>query len=189
MRGGNFAISSSRGSIDSLPMSPSGTFSLKQLGDSPADVIERLDAERHAHAPHRAEQVDADGKGGTRAVLEYGVLEEQRLPAAGLLHHAVGDLAHLEVDRHRLPNANELAGTSSCSMNSARVSMVTQMPWRGRTSAPLGTTVNRGDAECQRSPLRRRRSRRRGMRRRKLFLDRESSRPNAGDRRTPCDAR
>jgi hypothetical protein len=38
------------------------------------------------------------------------MLEEQRRPAARHLHHAVGDLAQLAVDRHRMTYANELAG-------------------------------------------------------------------------------
>ena len=59
MRGGNFPTSSRRGSIDSLAMSPFGNFHLDELGDARADLVERLDAERHRHAPHRAEQVDA----------------------------------------------------------------------------------------------------------------------------------
>ena len=46
------------------------------------------------------------------------MLEQQRLAAAGLLHHAVGDLAQLEIDRHRLRDANELAGRVECAMNS-----------------------------------------------------------------------
>ena len=38
------------------------------------------------------------------------MLEQQRRPAAGLLHHAVGDLAQLEVRLHRLTDAHELTG-------------------------------------------------------------------------------
>ena len=38
------------------------------------------------------------------------MLEEQRLAAARLFHHPVGDLAQLEIERDRLRHANELAG-------------------------------------------------------------------------------
>ena len=87
-----------------------GHFHLEQLGDARADLVERLDAERHRHAPHRAEEVDRDGKRRPRAVHQHRMLEQQRLAAARLLHHAVGDLAQLEIHRHRLRDAHELAG-------------------------------------------------------------------------------
>jgi hypothetical protein len=38
------------------------------------------------------------------------MLEQQRFAATRLLHHPVGDLAHLEIDRHWLAYAYELAG-------------------------------------------------------------------------------
>ncbi len=37
------------------------------------------------------------------------MLEEERLPAARLLHDAISDLAELEVDVNRLADAHELA--------------------------------------------------------------------------------
>ena len=37
------------------------------------------------------------------------MLEQQRRPAAGLLHHAIGDLRHLELGAHRLANPHQLA--------------------------------------------------------------------------------
>ena len=88
---------------------PFGHLHLEQLGDARADVVERFDAERHRHAPHRAEEVDRDGKRRPRAVHEHRMLEQQRLAAARLFHHAVGDLAQLEIERHGMRNAHELA--------------------------------------------------------------------------------
>ncbi len=53
-------------------------------------VVERLDAERHAHAPLGAELVDEE-----RVLRALRLLEQERRPAG--LHHAVGDLRDLEV--------------------------------------------------------------------------------------------
>ena len=61
-------------------------------------VIEVVDAERHRHPPHRAEEVDRDRERASACrSSSIDVLEQQRLAAAGLLHHAVGDLAQLEI--------------------------------------------------------------------------------------------
>ena len=54
------------------------------------DVVERLDAERHAHAPLGAELVDEE-----RVLRALRVLEQERRPAG--LDDAVGDLGDLEV--------------------------------------------------------------------------------------------
>ncbi len=86
-----------------------GNLHLEQLGDSVADVVERLDAERHRHSSHRAEQVDRHGDRRPLAVHEHRLLEQQRFPAAGLLHDSIGDLAQLEIQRHRMRYAHQLA--------------------------------------------------------------------------------
>ena len=44
-----------------------------------------------------------------RAVVEQHVLEQERGPAAGALHAAVGDLGDLEPRAHRVGDAHELA--------------------------------------------------------------------------------
>jgi hypothetical protein len=89
---------------------PLGYLHLEQIGDSRTDVVERLDAERHAHPSHRSEEVDArrETPSASRPSTRGARIGEPS--TARLFHHAVGDLAHLEVDRHRLANANELAG-------------------------------------------------------------------------------
>ena len=56
-------------------------------------VVQVLDAEREAHAAHRAEEIDGHRIGAPPPVLEQHVLEQQRGPAAGALHAAIGDLA------------------------------------------------------------------------------------------------
>ena len=61
-----------------------------------------LDAEREAHPPHRAEEVDGDRLGAPAAVLEEDVLEEERGPAARALHAAIGDLRDLEARANRV---------------------------------------------------------------------------------------
>ena len=57
----------------------------------------------------------ATGYGERRAVVQHHVLEQQRLPAARLLHHAVGDLAQLEIRGDRLLDASTLTGGVECS--------------------------------------------------------------------------
>ena len=66
------------------------------------DVVEPLDAERHAHPPLGAELVDQQ-----RPVGALGVLEQQRRPAA--LHRPVDDLRDLEVGVDLGGDADELA--------------------------------------------------------------------------------
>src|SRR5262249_47749917 len=85
-----------------------GHLHLEQLGDARSDLVEPLDAERHAHAAHRAEEIDRDRKRRSRSVHQDRLLEQQRLAAVRLLHHPIGDLAQLEVHRHRLLDAYEL---------------------------------------------------------------------------------
>ena len=89
---------------------PLGDLHLEQLSDARANLVQPLDAERHAHTPHRTEEVDRDGNRGALAVHQHGLLEQQRFAAPRLLHHAVGDLAQLEIERHRVPHAHQLAG-------------------------------------------------------------------------------
>ena len=43
------------------------------------------------------------------AVVADDVLEEERLAAAGLFHHPVGDLAELEVRAHGVGDAREFS--------------------------------------------------------------------------------
>jgi len=73
-------------------------------------LIELRDTKGKRHAGHRSEQVDGDRVRRPRPVVQHDVLEQQRGAAAGHLHRAIGDLAHLETCRHGMPNANELAG-------------------------------------------------------------------------------
>jgi hypothetical protein len=87
-----------------------GHLEIHQLRDPRADLVQLANAEGECHAAHRAEQVDRHRKGGDGAVIEHGLLEEQRGPATRQLHCPVGDLAHLELRRNGLPNADELAG-------------------------------------------------------------------------------
>jgi hypothetical protein len=86
-----------------------GDLQVEQLRDAVAVVVELLHAERHRHARHRAEEIDRDRELGDRAVAEHRLLEQQCRAASGQLHHAVGDLAHLEMHAHRLRDALELA--------------------------------------------------------------------------------
>ena len=60
-------------------------------------VVERIDAERHAMRRIEPKRLMPTGNADARAVHQHGMLEQQRLAATGLLHHAVGDLAHLEI--------------------------------------------------------------------------------------------
>ncbi len=82
---------------------------LQQLGDAVADLVEPFDAERHRHPPHRPEEIDCHRERRAGAVEQRHVLEEERGSSARLLHGAVGDLAELEVHRHGLRDADELA--------------------------------------------------------------------------------
>ena len=66
------------------------------------DVVEPLDAERHAHALLRAELVDEQ-----RMLGALGVLEQKR--RAARLHDAIGDLGDLEVGVDLRRDASQLA--------------------------------------------------------------------------------
>ena len=93
-----------------LAEQPFGHLEVEQLRDARAVLVEVLHAERERHALHRAEQVDRHRiRASASRRRSTGMLEQQRLAAARLLHHAVGDLAELELDAHRLPDAHELA--------------------------------------------------------------------------------
>jgi hypothetical protein len=75
---------------------------LEQVAEPRRDVVEPLDAERHRHAPFRAELVDQQ-----RMPRALDVLEQQRGPAG--LHDAVVDLRDLEVGVDLGVDADELA--------------------------------------------------------------------------------
>ena len=126
MRGGNFPTSSRRGSIESLAMSPSGTFISSSSVMRAPIVVERLDAERHRHAPHGAEQIDRDGKCRARAV--------HRAPDARTAAPCRRPAASSRGRRSRTARGSSETGCemrtsspacSSCAMKSARVSMLT----------------------------------------------------------------
>ena len=108
-RGGNFAISSSRGSSANLPSSPSGTLR------SSSCVMRAPCSSRSATPSESAirfiepKRLIATGYGEREPSASTGCSNKQRLAAARLLHHAVGDLAELELDAHGLANARELA--------------------------------------------------------------------------------
>jgi hypothetical protein len=82
---------------------------LKQFRDAVPDLVQIIDAERHAHPAHRAKEVDPDREIGTASIEKQRVLEQKRRPPAGQLHGAIGNLTELEVDRDGLPDANKLA--------------------------------------------------------------------------------
>ena len=63
-----------------------------QLVDLPGEIVERLHAEREAHALVRAVDVAGD-----RDVVAGGPIEQQRRSAAGGLADAVGDGGDLEI--------------------------------------------------------------------------------------------
>jgi hypothetical protein len=72
------------------------------------DVIDRLRARAHGHAPVRAERVDGDGEGRHDAI--HGrFLDEECLAAAGFFHFTVGDLGDFQFGRDGLGNARQLA--------------------------------------------------------------------------------
>ena len=140
----------------SLAMIPSGTFISSSSVMRTPIVVERLDAERHAHAAHRAEEVDRRRETPSASVHQDRLLEEQRLAAARLLHHAIGDLAQLEIERDRLPNANELTGLLE--LRDEFGESVDAHDGGQTRSAPCVPRVDRGDAEGERTPTRRRRN-------------------------------
>ena len=69
---------------------PSRRLHVEDVAELRRRVVERLDAERQAHAPLGAELVDEE-----RVLRALRVLEEERRPAR--LDDAVGDLGDLEV--------------------------------------------------------------------------------------------
>ncbi len=58
----------------------------------------------------RAHRVDRDGEGGDDAV-HGGLLDQQRFPAAGLLHLAIGQFGDLQFRGDRRGDADQFAGT------------------------------------------------------------------------------
>jgi hypothetical protein len=72
-------------------------------------LVQPIDAKRERHPAHRAEQIDRNRPRTARAVGQHRVLEQQRRPATGLFHHAIGNLAQLEIDPHRRRNAAQFS--------------------------------------------------------------------------------
>ena len=75
---------------------------LDQRGNAVRMLSHILHAERHRHALPRAEDVDGDRQLADPAIVQDGFLEQQRLPAARHLHHAVGDFGDLQLYGERL---------------------------------------------------------------------------------------
>ena len=73
-----------------------------ELVDFRGEIVERLDAERQAHAFERSEHVAGD-----RHVEPGGLLEQQRRTAARHLARAVGDGGDLEIRADRLVDARQ----------------------------------------------------------------------------------
>jgi galactosylceramidase len=75
------------------------------------DFVHGIRAHAHGHALVRAQRVDGHGKRRDDAV-DGGLLEQQRLAAAGRFHFAVGDLGDFEFGGDGLGNAFEFARRS-----------------------------------------------------------------------------
>ena len=83
-------------------------FGLHQRAKLVRDFIHGFRAHAHGHALVRAERVDGHGKRRDDAI-DGGLLEQQRLAAAGQFHFAVGNLGDLEFGGDGLGNAFEFA--------------------------------------------------------------------------------
>jgi hypothetical protein len=96
---------------DSLATMPSGTLSLAAavMTTGAPGFRSCWIAERERHATHRPEQVDGHRVCRGGSIIEHRLLEEERRTTTRHLHRPISDFAHLELRRHRLPNADELA--------------------------------------------------------------------------------
>ena len=81
---------------------------LHQRAEFVRDFVHGFRAHAHGHALVRAERVDGHGKRRDDAV-DGGLLEQQRLAAAGRFHFAVGDLGDFQFGGDGLGNAFEFA--------------------------------------------------------------------------------
>ena len=188
MRGGNFPTSSSRGSIDSLPSSPSGTLISSSSVMRVADLVE-LTRRRATCAMRRIEpnRLIADGKRRPRAVHAGSTCSNSSaLPPPGcfITRSAISHSSRLT--RHRLRDAHELAGLRRAASMNSRESV--DGHGSTRDGSALGADVNRRDAERQRTPLDVGEAGARACARRAPPRS-ESSRPIAADTRTRCDVR
>ena len=85
-----------------------GRLGFHQRAKLAGDVRHGIGAHAHGHAPVRTQSVDGHGKGRNHAG-DGGLLEEQRLAAAGRFHLAVGEFGDFEFGGHGLGDAFQLA--------------------------------------------------------------------------------
>ena len=93
-----------------LAEEPIGDLEIHQRRDAVADGVKIVNAKRHRHATHGAEQVDRHRILRAGAVAENWVLKQQRLATTGHLGHAVGNLGDLEMHLDRFGDAMQFAG-------------------------------------------------------------------------------
>ena len=82
---------------------------LHQRAEFGGDFVHGIRAQAHGHALVRTQRVDGQRERRDCAV-DGGLLEQQRLAAAGRFHFAVGDLGDFEFGGDGLGNALEFAG-------------------------------------------------------------------------------
>ena len=186
MRGGNLPTSRSRGSIDSLAISPSGTFisinsvmrALISSSDStPSDMLMRRIDPNRLIATGNADRVPS---------ISTGCSNSSALPPPGcfITRSAISQSSRF-MDTGCVTRTSSPA-CSSCAMKSVSVSVLT---WKGKGArSGLRAAVDGGDAERQRVPLdvgETRAPHPRGQ----VLLDRESWPPIAEDMHTPYGGR